>query len=178
MLRALIPHFPPHLCSRKRYLLDPETELVYADVPTSQWPPLVGRVVAPPPSRGGRDPPPRLELLDTTAATFEFFQGLDRYLKAQKVSRGRGWWGGKVGATQGGRGNKGKKGLEDLGTQGAEAGVARGWGGVSPAAGSFQATNTDTPVLLLRCPCCSASPRSASTTCLLSLTLEAGGSST
>ncbi|KAG2427358.1 hypothetical protein HXX76_012552 [Chlamydomonas incerta] len=59
------------------YLLDPLTNMVYADVSASEWPQLVGRKVG-----------EALQPLDGSA-TVTFFRNLDNYLKAEQVKIGQ-----------------------------------------------------------------------------------------
>ena len=66
--------------SRKRYLLDRQTGLLYTDVPATDWPLLVAELV--PANNRERE---RIEPIDNAAATTEFFTSLDTYLKSQKV---------------------------------------------------------------------------------------------
>lgn len=67
--------------SRKQYLLDVKTGLLYSDVPASDWPTLVAQLVPPASSRDRE----RIEPIDNYAATSDFFNSLDQYLKQQKV---------------------------------------------------------------------------------------------
>ena len=70
----------PFPLSRKRYLLDRQTGLLYTDVPATDWPLLVAELV--PANNRERE---RIEPIDNAAATTEFFNSLDTYLKSQKV---------------------------------------------------------------------------------------------
>jgi hypothetical protein len=66
--------------SRKRYLIDRQTSLLYTDVPVSTWPTLVAQLI--PASNRSRE---RIEPIDTAAATSDFFLSLDAYLKNQRL---------------------------------------------------------------------------------------------
>ncbi|GAX77102.1 hypothetical protein CEUSTIGMA_g4548.t1 [Chlamydomonas eustigma] len=80
--------------SRKLYLYDRSTSLLYSDVPATEWPALIAQLVMMPPSgysssvnsgsRGGGNQQ-RVEPLDNATATTEFFMSLDGYLKGNKV---------------------------------------------------------------------------------------------
>ena len=67
-------------CSRKRYLVDRKTGLLYSDVPASDWPSLVAVLI--PASNRSRE---RIDPIDNAASTSDFFLSLDTYLKNQRL---------------------------------------------------------------------------------------------